>query len=80
MEPCEKIQLIKRMKATETLSRMIRKTRRVARENQMDITEEQIQHVAKKMFEEWTQALDEKLAESMKDEILGNGEKWLLQK
>ena len=80
MEASEKICLIKRMKAKETLSRLVRRTRRVAAESRIEITEERIQRVARKMFDEWNQALDEKLAESMRDEVLGNGEKWLLQK
>jgi len=71
MEACEKIRRIKRLKAKETLSRMIRRTRRVAAENNIEVTEEHIRRVARKMFDEWNQALDEKLAEALRDGLSG---------
>ena len=61
MSPGEKILKLKRLVRKETPNRMINLVRRIAKEHELNISEEKILRVASKLYDEWYQAVTEKI-------------------
>ena len=61
MHPGEKILKLKRLARKETPARMVNLVRRIAKENGLNVSEEKILRVASKLYDEWYQAVTEKI-------------------
>ena len=61
MSPGETILTLKRLVRKETPNRMINLVRRIAKEHELNISEEKMLRVASKLYDEWYQAVTEKI-------------------